>query len=86
MTPIDVIKDGQYAHPKLHELPHIDHPNLHLNPPEQLAPVGCWLLLECSGELFHARRTSYVEKKNRELEYELPDGRIITGRYWWTGP
>lgn len=67
-------------------VPEMDDPALRLNPPEQLAPVGCWLLLHVSGELVHGRRTSHVQKKGREMEYQLADGTHVTGKFWWTAP
>lgn len=70
----------------LRPLPDRADPILHLNRPEQLAPVGCWLLLDVNGKLVYGRRTSYVEKRNRQLEYELQDGTFINGRFPWTAP
>lgn len=59
---------------------------LHLNPESQLPPVDCPLLIDVEGELLQARRTSFVERRDLQLEYELEDGRLITGRFMWTYP
>lgn len=59
----------------------------HLNSANQLPPVDCPLLIEIQpGHLVAASRTSFITKRNREMDYLLADGRTITGRYRWTYP
>lgn len=57
-----------------------------INSPDRLAPVNCSLLILVDGNLLRARRTSHIERKNREMEYILEDGSKIVGRYPWTYP
>lgn len=60
---------------------------MHLNPAEQLPPVDCPLLIETEpGLLVQAVRTTFVERKGREMEYRLNDGTTVLGRYRWTYP
>lgn len=60
---------------------------MHLNPAEQLPPVDCPLLIETEpGLLVQATRTTFVERKGREMEYRLNDGTTVLGRYRWTYP
>lgn len=67
-------------------LPAFDDPVIQWNPPERLAPVGCWLVILIVGKPQYARRTSYIESRNREMEYELDNGLKLTGRFMWTTP
>lgn len=57
-----------------------------LNPADQLAPVECPLLIEVDGKLVRAMRTSHIESRDREMEYQLAGGEIILGRFRWTYP
>ncbi len=64
-----------------------DNQGLHLNTPEKLAPVDCPLLIEIRpGDLVAATRTSFITNRDRQMEYRLEDGSVITGRYRWTYP
>ena len=57
-----------------------------LSHPNHLPPVGCPLLILFDGELIRAERTSFIEKRDRQLEYRTDDGQVITGRFEWTYP
>ncbi len=71
--------------PRLAPPPPADHPALHWNRPEQLAPVDCWLLVQLpDGRVTHARRTRYIERKNRDQDYQLRDGSSHVGKLPWT--
>lgn len=70
----------------LHPLPAIDDPALHWNRPEDLAPVDCWLLVKLNGAPAYARRTSHIEKRNRDMVYELANGATYIGKLEWTYP
>lgn len=71
--------------PTLADPPPADHPALHWNRPEQLAPVGCWLLvLMPDGSVTHARRTEHIERKNRDQKYQLRNGNTYIGKLRWT--
>lgn len=60
---------------------------MHLNRAEHLPPVDCPLLIEVEpGRLVRAVRTSFIANKDRQMEYRLPDGTTITGRFAWTYP
>lgn len=67
-------------------LPAVDDPIIQWNPPERLAPVGCWLVILVEGKPRYAERTSYIESKSRDMEYLLDNGMMITGRFKWTTP
>lgn len=67
-------------------LPSPEDPIIQWNPPERLAPVGCWLVILINGSPRYAQRTSYIESKSRDMEYRLDDGTTITGRHRWTTP
>ena len=57
-----------------------------LNHPNHLPPVGCPLLILVDGELIGAERTSYIEKRDRKMEYRTEHGELIVGRFEWTYP
>lgn len=57
-----------------------------LNDAGHLPPVRCPLLIEVDGQLIQAYRTSFVEQRDRQMEYRLENGQIIIGRYRWTYP
>lgn len=59
---------------------------VHLNNGGLLAPVGCPILIEVDGVLIEAQRTRYISAKGDNMEYRLPDGSVIEGRYRWTYP
>lgn len=60
---------------------------MHLNRPEHLPPVDCPLVIELEpGRLVPAVRTSFIASKDRQMEYRLADGTVVTGRYAWTYP
>ena len=65
---------------------HSSAPAVHLNPAGDLPPVDCPLLIKVNGELVEARRTGFIEGKDRQMEYETPTGEIILGRFEWTYP
>lgn len=67
-------------------LPAVDDPIIQWNPPERLAPVGCWLVILVDGKPTHAERTGFIEYKNREMSYRLESGEVINGRFKWTTP
>lgn len=67
-------------------LPSVDDPIIQWNPPERLAPVGCWLVILVDGKPQYAERLSYIESKNRDMEYLLDNGMLVTGRFKWTTP
>ena len=73
----------------MHKCPacgHLSEPAVHLNTAGDLPPVDCPLLISVNGELIKARRTGFIEGKDRVMEYELPDGSKISGRFDWTYP
>ena len=51
-----------------------------------LPPVDCPLLIAVGDILLPVRRTTFVESKDRQMEYQLPTGEKIIGRYQWTYP
>lgn len=63
-----------------------------LNHPNHLPPVDCPLLIDVDGDLRLAERTSYIEKRGRQMEYALldserqPTPETITGSFAWTYP
>ncbi len=60
---------------------------IHLNPPGNLPPVGCPLLIKLDdGQLVEAHRTGFIEHRSRAMDYSLADGTTITGRFAWTYP
>ena len=59
---------------------------VHLNPADQLPPVGCPLLMEVDGELVRAERTAFIASRERAMVYQLEDGLQIEGRFPWTYP
>lgn len=59
---------------------------IHLNPPDRLAPVGCPLMVEVEGKLVRAIRTGYIESRDRLMEYLTCSGEKILGRFRWTYP
>lgn len=69
----------------LHSLPDAADVS-HWNRPEDLPPVGLWLLVKIDGDAAYARRTSHIENRKREMDYELADGQLITDRLEWTYP
>lgn len=57
------------------------------NSPSQLPPVGCWLMLDTPNMgVIRAKRTGYIENKNREMEYMSESGIFFYGRFAWTYP
>ena len=61
--------------------------DMHLNPPDILPPVGCWLIIQMPcGRLVKVERTGHVESKDRDLEYRTSDGVVIVGRLKWAYP
>lgn len=70
----------------LPELPAPDAPGLHWNRAEDLPPVDLWLLVKIDGNTAYARRTSHIENRKREMEYQLASGQLITDRLEWTYP
>jgi len=58
----------------------------HLNPPSDLPPVDCPILIQLDGDLVRATRPAFVARKGDDMQYQLEDGRIITGRFPWTYP
>lgn len=80
--------DQLEANPAAHlgPLPDANDPIIQWNPPERLAPVGCWLVILVAGKPQYARRTSYIESKSREMEYETDNGIKLMGRFKWTTP
>lgn len=69
----------------LHPLPAVDEVK-HWNRAEDLAPVMLWLLVKMGNCTCYARRMSHIEKKNRDMEYQLADGTHYTGKLEWTYP
>ena len=67
-------------------LPAADDPIIQWNPPERLAPVGCWLVILISGQPTYAVRTSFIESRDRQMEYRLENDELINGRFKWTTP
>ncbi len=65
---------------------HSSAPAVHLNTAGDLPPVDCPLLISVNGELFRARRTGFIEGRDRQMEYETPDGEKLLGRFEWTYP
>lgn len=60
---------------------------IHLNPPGNLPPVDCPLLIKLDdGQLVEAQRTGFIENRSRQMDYLLADGTPITGRFPWTYP
>ncbi len=59
---------------------------VHLNPADQLPPVGCPLMIEVDGELVRAERTAFIASRERAMVYQLEDGQQIEGRHPWTYP
>lgn len=61
---------------------------MHFNDASTLPPVGCQLLIELDdGERLLAVRTSYVNSRSDDLEYQLVKyDRVIKGRFNWTYP
>lgn len=61
--------------------------DIRFNAPEHLPPVGCQLLIKLpDGTVLKVRRTSHIQTRDSEMEYECEDGTIITGRHSWTYP
>jgi hypothetical protein len=58
----------------------------HLNAAEHLPPVRCPIVIEVDGKLLKAERTSFVEQRGRQMEYQLESGEKMIGRYRWTFP
>lgn len=75
-----VLTDFYHACERVPDLP------FKMNSPGVLPPVDCPLLIFKDDRLMKAKRTSFIEKKNRDMEYELDDGSLIVGRYPWTYP
>ena len=69
----------------LHPLPAVEDVR-HWNRAEDLPPVGLWLLVKINNETAYARRTSHIESRKREMEYQLASGQLITDRLEWTYP
>jgi len=59
---------------------------LHLNHPSLLPPVNCPLAINVGGEIVKARRTGFIENKERDMTYETQDGQLLVGRFQWTYP
>jgi len=57
-----------------------------LNSNGALPPVDCPLLIELPNVLLPATRSGFITKKSDEMEYRLPNGSLIHGRYRWTYP
>lgn len=70
----------------LHPLPDVNDRSLHWNRPGDLAPVDLWLLVKYNGATAYARRTSHIENRNRDMEYQFADGTILTTKLEWTYP
>lgn len=49
-------------------------------------PVDCPLLIEVEGKLIRAHRENWELSKESEMEFILPDGGKLVGRYRWTYP
>lgn len=61
--------------------------DLQLNPPDQLPPVDCPLLIKLDdGSVVQAERTSHIQHRGLQMDYRLADGTTITGRFAWTFP
>lgn len=60
--------------------------NVWVNSNGVLPPVGCPLMIELSNVLVPATRTGFIAKKTDAMEYRLPNGALIHGRYRWTYP
>lgn len=57
-----------------------------LNHPNHLPPVGCPLLIKVGDDLIRAERTSFLEKRDRQMEYRTTEGEVLVGRFEWTYP
>ncbi|WP_288081565.1 hypothetical protein [Pseudomonas sp.] len=59
----------------------------HLNPPGDLPPVDCPILIELtSGQLMRAERTGHVPTRGDDMQYRMRDGSLTTGKFRWTYP
>lgn len=60
---------------------------VHLNPPGDLPPVNCPLLIELEpGVLVPAERTGFISDRNRDMEYRVAAGGLVHGRFRWSYP
>jgi hypothetical protein len=82
LAQLDANRDAGHLGP----LPAADDPIIQWNPPERLAPVGCWLVILIHGRPHYAFRTAYIESKSRDMAYQLDNGLTVTGRFLWTTP
>ena len=58
----------------------------HFNHPSNLPPVDCPLVINREGVATRVIRTSFIERRDRELVYITPSGEEIVGRFPWTYP
>lgn len=58
----------------------------HLNSKYVQPPVDCPLLIEVEGKLIRAHRENWELSKESEMEFILPNGGKLVGRYRWTYP
>ena len=58
----------------------------HWNSPVVLPPVGCPIVLRIGCAVVQAERTAHIERRDREMTYQLPGGQVLTGRYFWSYP
>lgn len=58
----------------------------HLNSKDVQPPVNCPLLIEVEGKLVRAHRENWELSKESEMEFILPNGDKLVGRYRWTYP
>ena len=58
----------------------------HLNSEYVQPPVDCPLLIEVEGKLVRAHRECWEVSKDSEMEFILPNGDKLVGRYRWTYP
>jgi len=63
-----------------------DAAGLHWNSPDVLPPVGCPIVLRIGCAVVQAERTAHIERRDREMTYQLPGGQVLTGRYEWSYP
>ena len=59
----------------------------HLNPPGDLPPVDCPILIELTpGQLVRAERTKPVPTRGDDMQYRMHDGSLTVGKFRWTYP
>ena len=58
----------------------------HLNSKYVQPPVDCPLLIEVEGKLIRAHRENWELSKETEMEFILPNGDKLVGKYRWTYP